>query len=133
MKKLVLVALLVVGIVAFALVSYAPTASAAPAFEDPQVCLNGKLLMVEPTTAPIEAWIAVGPGVHVDFNVTHCGGNPNLPVFASDHVLHTGLGNLGTLVVQTKKHTDVNVLWDGDTYTFNSGNDRFVTVTTRIN
>ena len=132
MKKLALVALLVFGIFALALVYKTPTVSAAPAFEDPQICLNGKLLMVEPTTAPLEAWIDVGPGVHVDFNVAHCGGNPNLPVFAADHVLHTLPGNWGTLVVVTKKHTDVNILWDGTNYTFNSGNDRLITIVKRI-
>lgn len=133
MKKILLGALLSLGIVSSILITRAPAASAAPAFEDPQACLNGKLLMVEPTTAGIEAWLDVGPGVKVDLNVADCGGDPNQPAFAADHVLHTQVANWATLAVKTKKHTDVTVLWRGSTFTLNSGSDNWIVVTKRVN
>ncbi len=133
MNKTVFVALLLIGLVALGLASRVPSASAAPAFEDPQICLNGKLLMVEPTTAPLEAWLDVGPGVRVDFNINHCGGDPSLPVFERSHVTHDGSGNWATLTIKTRKHTDVIVLWNGNTLTLNSGNDNWIVVSKRIN
>jgi hypothetical protein len=131
MKKLVLV--LAVGVLFSALISYTSPALAAPAFEDPQICLNGKLLMIEPTSQPIEVWVGVGPGVTTSLDVTSCGGDPNLPVLATDHLLHNGLGNWVEVVVKTKKHTDVLFHWDGATVTRNSGNDKFITVIKRVN
>lgn len=133
MNKILLFALVAFGLATLVMLAYTPSASAAPAFEDPQICLNGKLLMVEPTNAPIEAWLDVGPGVHVDFNVANCGGDPNLPIFAANHVLHANIGNWATLAVKTRKHTDVSVLWDGNTYTFNSGRNNWIFVSQRVN
>ena len=131
MNKLALV--LAVGVLFSALVSYTPSAKAAPAFEDPQICLNGKLLMIEPTTQPIEVWVGIGPGVTADLNVANCGGDPNLPVLEADHLLHNSLGNWVEVVVKTKKHTDVLFHWNGNTVTKNSGNDKLIAFAKRVN
>jgi hypothetical protein len=124
MKKLACVVFL--GTLLSLLVSFAPAALAAPAFEDPQVCLNGNLLMVEPTTGAIEVWVSAGPRVDVDFNILNCGGNPSLPVLAPDHVFDEGIGKWVTVLVKTDRHTDVLIHWNGETYVKNSGFNKFI-------
>ena len=131
MKHIAILAAL--GAVLFASFLTAAPAHAGLSFEDPQLCINGKLLMIEPTTASIEVWVIVGPKLDVDFDVTHCGGNPSLPVIAPDHVSHNGIGKWATALIKTKKHSDVSILWDGVTHTLNSGNDVWVTASTKVN
>ncbi len=130
MKKIALVLVFVVSL--FALGSYA-SALAAPAFEDPQVCLNGQLLMIEPTTESIEVWLGVGPNVNVDFDILNCGGDPNLPVLEPSHVLHNQFGSWVEVAVKTKKHTNVLFHWGGQTYTKNSGYDKWIFVVKKLN
>ena len=104
-----------------------------PVFEDPQVCLNGKLLRVDPTTAKIEVWVSAGPQVAVDLNITNCGGDPSFPALEADHVIPVGIGDWVTIAVKTKEHTDVVFQWDGDTFIKNSGNNKWVIVVKKAN
>lgn len=131
MKRLALV--LAIGAVIFSSLLNAAPARAALSFEDPQLCVNGKLLMIEPTTAGIEVWVRVGPDLVVDFDVTHCGGDPSLPVIAPDHVSHNGKTKWLEAAVLTKKHTDVVFDWNGNTTTKNSGSDFWVYAKTKVN
>lgn len=130
MKKLVLA--LAVGAL-FLSFGLAAPARAALSFEDPQVCLNGKLLMVEPTTAAIDVWLKVGPDVTVDLNVANCGGDPNLPILDASHIKYNGNSNWVEVAVRTKKFTDVQFDWNGKTTIRNSGHDNWVKVRTRVN
>lgn len=83
MKNLVI--MLAVGAFFLGLAVTVLPVNASPAFEDPQVCLGREgdpdleLLRVDPTTAPIDVWLRVGPKVVVDYNVVNCGGDPTLP------------------------------------------------------
>ncbi len=131
MKKLILS--LAIAILVVSAGSLATNVSAAPLFEDPQICLNGELLMVEPTTQPIEVWVAVGPNVNVDYDVVNCGGDPNLPVLDADHVIQSGVGKVFTVAVLTAKHSKVKFHWDGHTFQKNSGGDNWVFFTRRAN
>lgn len=131
MKRIAL--LLAVGALLATFVASASPAYAVPVFEDPQVCLNGNLLMVEPTTAGIEVWVSAGRQVDVNLNVAECGGDPNLPVLAADHVLNVGVGKWVTIAVQTKKNTDVLFHWGGETFTKNSGNNKWIVVVKKAN
>lgn len=108
-------------------------AHAGLSFEDPQLCVNGKLLMIEPTTAGIEVWVGVGSALQVDYNVVNCGGDPNLPVIAPDHVNSNGTTNMLNGIIHTKKHTMVIIQWDGKTVKRNSGNDEWIYAQTRVN
>jgi hypothetical protein len=129
--KFVAITLAIGAIIFGAFLSPAP-AKAALSFEDPQLCVNGKLLMVEPTTAGIEVWVRVGPKLTVDFDVTHCGGNPALPVIAPDHVTYDGPGKRLEGLIHTAKHTDVIVHFDGRTVTLNSGKDEWIHAATTV-
>lgn len=131
MKRVALV--LAIGALLTAFVTLASPAYAVPVFEDPQVCLNGNLLMVEPTTAPIEVWVSAGRQVDVDLNITNCGGNPNLPALEADHVFNVGVGKWVTIAVETKKHTDVLFHWNGETITKNSGNNKWIVLVKKAN
>lgn len=131
MKRIAL--LLAVGILLTSFAAFASPAYAVPVFEDPQVCLNGTLLMVEPTTEPIEVWVSAGRKVDVDLEILNCGGDPNLPPLHPDHVLHVGVGKWVTVIVQTEKHTDVLFHWGDETITKNSGNNKWVVLVKKAN
>ena len=130
--KYVAITLAIGAIIFGAFLTPAP-AKAALSFEDPQLCVNGKLLMVEPTTAGIEVWVRVGPKLTVDFDVTHCGGNPALPVIAPDHVSYDGIGKMMDGIIHTAKHTNVVILWNGHTSVRNSGPDEWIYAATIVN
>jgi len=132
MKRVAL--LLVVGALLYSFIALASPAYAVPVFEDPQVCLNGNLLMVEPTTpAGIEVWISAGHKVEVDLDITSCGGDPNLPTLEADHILPIGVGKWVTIAVQTQKNTDVLFHWNGGTITKNSGNNEWIVLVKKAN
>ena len=107
-------------------------ARAALSFEDPQLCVNGNLLMVEPTTAPIEVWVKAGSALTLDFDVAHCGGDPTLPVIDQDHVKRGGPKHELSGKIKTKKYTNVLIHWQGATYTKNSGPDGLIFVSTFV-
>lgn len=131
MKRIAL--LLAVGALLATFFALASPAYAVPVFEDPQVCLNGKLLMVEPTTAGIEVWVSAGQQVDVDLDITSCGGDPTLPALEADHLLNVGVGEWVTIAVKTEKYTDVVFHWDGQTFTKNSGNNKWIVVIKEAN
>lgn len=108
-----LLILLAVGALLFALVSYAAPAAAAPMFDDPQLCVNGKLLVVEPTDAPIDVFVRVGSNVTVDYDVINCGGDPNLPVVDPSQVSVGGGKNELDVRVLTDPKTWVKFTFDG--------------------
>jgi hypothetical protein len=120
------VLLLTVGALVAGLLVPATPAQAVPVFEDPQICLNGNLLMVEPTTQPIEVWVSAGSQVVADFNIVNCGGNPSLPVLHADNLLNVGIGKWVTIAVKTKRHTDVVFHWDGEDFVKNSGKNKWI-------
>jgi hypothetical protein len=130
--KFVAITLALGAIIFGAFLSPAP-AKAALSFEDPQLCVNGELLMIEPTTAGIEVWVRVGPEVTVDFNVADCGGNPSLPVIAPDHVSYDGSNSVLDSVIQTEDHTRVLIHWSGRRMTRNSGNDEWIYASIQLN
>ncbi len=103
-----IVAILVLGALLLGLFVSTPTAWARPAFEDPQLCVNDTLLVIEPTTAPVLVWVNVGSNVSVDFDVENCGGDPNLPIIDPDHVRFNGEKNKIEIVVFTAPKTKVN-------------------------
>ncbi len=122
------VLLITVGALVAGLLVTAAPALAVPVFEDPQLCLNGKLLRVDPTTAPIEVWVSAGRQVTPDFNVVNCGGDPSLPTVHPENYLNVGVGKWVTIAVKTKKKTDVVFQWDGETFVKNSGKDKWIVV-----
>lgn len=124
--------MLALGALLFAAILTPPPARAALSFEDPQLCVNGKLLMIEPTTAGIEVWVRVGPDLTVDFDVLNCAGDVTLPVVAASHVTHDGKKNWLEVSVQTEKDTDIKVHWDGDTTVKKSGKDAWAYFKTKI-
>lgn len=130
MKRISL--LLALGAILFSAFLTPSAARAALSFEDPQLCVDGRLLMVEPTTAGIEVWVRVGPQTALDFNVVNCGGDPTLPVVQADHVYTDGKAKWLEVLVMTKKHTNVKFDWDGTQVTKNSGNDIWVYAKTKI-
>lgn len=114
MTKYALGASLIVLLFIFQFGLAAPHVQAGPMFEDPQLCVNGSLLLlVEPTTAPIEAWVELGPNMTVDYIVANCGGNPRLPVIDSSHVTMDGKPDKVAVQVQTGSKADVVVSFDG--------------------
>lgn len=118
--------MLAMGAIFLATFAIPAPARAALSFEDPQLCVNGKLLRVDPTTAGIEEWVRVGPDLTVDFNILNCGGNPNMPTLAASHVRYDGKKNWLEVAVQTEKNTDVIICYDGQCITKNSGKDAWV-------
>lgn len=116
MKQVALVLTLGLLIVVFAFGTYAP-AQAAPAFEDPQLCINGQLLRVDPTTAPIDVWVVVGWNLDVDFDVANCGGDPALPTVSPNQVWTNGKKNKVEVTVKTDPKAKVLVTFDGKTKT----------------
>lgn len=124
--------MLALGALLFAAILTPTPARAALSFEDPQLCVNGKLLMVEPTTGGIEVWVRVGPDLTVNFDVLSCGGDPTLPVVAASHVKYDGKKNWLEVAVQTEKYTDVILHWNGGTVVRNSGKDAWVYAKTKI-
>lgn len=111
MKHLRLV--LAIGAVLLVLGSYAPRAAAAPAFEDPQLCVAGKLLRIDPTTAAIDVWVRVGPNVAIDFTVANCGGDPSQPTVDPCQVTTDGKKNKLEVTVQTDPKAKVVFNYDG--------------------
>lgn len=112
MKKIALV--FAVGALLVALGNYALQAQAAPAFEDPQLCVGGELMRVDPTTAPIEVWVQVGDDVQVDSNVANCGGNSSEPIVDASHISNTGKKNTLEVTVLTDPNARVILNFDGD-------------------
>jgi hypothetical protein len=111
MKNLV-IALAVGALFLGLIVTFAP-AQAGFSFEDPQICLNGKLARVDPTTAAIDVWLKVGAGVDVDFNVINCGGNPDLPVIDPSQVSYGGKKNTVEVTVYTAPKAQVEFWYAG--------------------
>jgi len=114
-------------------VALATPAFAAFSFEDPQLCVEGKLLRVDPTTAPMEVWVGVGKDVEVSFDVASCGGDPNLPVINPSQVKRNFLKHYAELVVRTSPGADVVIHWDGATNTVDSGADGLLFFIRRVN
>ncbi len=112
MKRIVLVLALLVSFVALG--STAP-ALAAPAFEDPQLCVEGRLLRVDPTTAPIDVWVVVGHNLDISFDVATCGGDPTLPTVDPSQVSTDGKKNRVEVTVQTDPKAKVVFFYDGVT------------------
>lgn len=110
MKKLVL--LFAVGALLLSALSFAPRAFAARSFEDPQLCVNGKLLRVDPTTASIDVWVKVGPDVSVSFDVASCGGDPSLPAVEPSQVSYDGKKKHMEVRVQTDPKAQVVITYD---------------------
>lgn len=94
--------------------------SAAPMFDDPQLCLNGKLLVVAPTTSMIDVFVVVGPDIVVDYVVTDCGGDPILPVVDPSQVTVGSKKNQVEVRVHTAPKTKVIITFDGNSKTFKS-------------
>jgi hypothetical protein len=111
MKNLVI--MLAIGAFFFGLFLSASPVKAAPAFEDPQLCVNGKLLRVDPTTSPIDVFVQVGANLTVDYNVESCGGDPNFPVLDSSQVSVGGRSNELEVRVQTDPKARAMVTFDG--------------------
>lgn len=107
-----LVIMLAVGALFLGLFAAVSPVKAAPAFEDPQLCVNGKLLRVDPTTAPIEVWVQVGSALTVDYTVSHCGGDPELPVVDPAHVSVGGGKNEMVVSVLTDPKAKVVFTFD---------------------
>lgn len=129
MKKIALVLAFVVSL--FALGSHAP-ALAAPAFEDPQLCVDGKLLRVDPTTAPIDVWVVVGFNLSISYDVMSCGGNPNLPTVEPGQVWTNGKKNTLEVTVKTDPKAKVVFYFDGDTKTKKADKDGWVSAKTKV-
>jgi hypothetical protein len=53
--------------------------------EDPQLCVNGRLLVVA-SAVHADVFVTVPRGADVDYNVVDCGGDPQEAVVAPDHV-----------------------------------------------
>lgn len=104
----------------FVVLPAAAPVSAAPMFDDPQLCLNGKLLVVAPTTAMIDVFVGVGPDITVDYVVTNCGGVSNLPVVDPSQVTVGGKKNQVQVRVHTAPKTIVLISFDGKTKSFKS-------------
>ncbi len=84
MSKLSVLAL--AGLVLGSLLMSTSPAFASWGFEDPQLCVNGRLLTVIPA-GPSDVYVKVPTGTLVDFNVANCGGT-ELPVLES-HVRYS--------------------------------------------
>jgi hypothetical protein len=115
-------ALLATGAFLLSVVVFTAPASAAPMFDDPQLCVNGKLLRVEPTTAPIDVFVQVGSNLTVDYVVENCGGDPNLPVVDAAQVEVGGHPNWMKVHVKTEPKTKVIFVFDGHTKIDKSNN-----------
>ncbi len=57
--------------------------------EDPQLCVNGQLLVVA-SAVPADVFVTVPTGADVDYKVVDCGGNPQELVIARNHVSTQG-------------------------------------------
>jgi hypothetical protein len=53
--------------------------------EDPQLCVNGRLLVVA-SAVHADVFVTVPIGADVDYNVVDCGGDPQEAVVNPDHV-----------------------------------------------
>lgn len=107
-------ALFAIGAFFLGVVVFTAPASAAPMFDDPQLCVNGKLLRVDPTTAPIDVFVQVGPNLTVDYVIENCGGDPNLPVVDAAQVEVGGHPNWMKVKVNTAPKTKVIFTFDGN-------------------
>ena len=107
--------------------SYGPV-SAAPMFDDPQLCVNGKLLIVDPTTAPIDVFVQVGSNVTVDFNVANCGGDPSLPIVEAAQVTVGGKANDMIVSASTAPKAKVFVSYDRKSKEYKADKDGWVEV-----
>lgn len=88
---------------------------AAPAFEDPQLCVDGMLLRVDPTTDPIDVFVRVGEHLSVDYDVANCGGDPSLPVVDPSQVTVGGGDHELQIRVSTAPKAKVVATFDGKT------------------
>ncbi|MBI4670083.1 MAG: hypothetical protein HY741_00220 [Chloroflexi bacterium] len=127
-----LVIMLAVGAFFLGLALSASPALASPAYEDPQLCVNGKLLRVDPTTAPIEVWVEVGSNLTVDYVVTNCGGDPNLPVVDPSHVSVGGGRNEMEVTVQTEPKAKVVFNFDGRAKTVKANRQGWAEFETKV-
>lgn len=88
--KAVVTILSLTGLLVLVLVS-APAASAGNGWglEDPQLCVNGQLLVVASRVAP-DVYVTVPKDAAVDFVVANCGGDPAEDIVPLDHVTFAG-------------------------------------------
>lgn len=122
-----------VGALLLGSIAFVKPAFAAFSFEDPQLCIEGKLLRVDPTTAPMEVWVGVGKDVEISYDVASCGGDPSLPVIDPSHVKRNALRHYAQLVIRTYSGADVVIHWDGATNTVNSGSNGWLFFMRRVN
>lgn len=126
-----IVLLLAVGALFWGL--FATTSPAlAGVYEDPQLCVNGKLLRVDPTTAPIEVWVQVGPELTVDYTVVNCGGDPDLAVIDPSHVSVGGSGNQMAVKVQTEPRARVSISFGERSKIFKADKHGWIVVRGRV-
>ncbi|MCG3139498.1 MAG: hypothetical protein HDKAJFGB_00373 [Anaerolineae bacterium] len=130
MKKLVL--MLAVGALLLTAAPFALPARAAPMFDDPQLCINGKLFMAVPTTDAIDVFMEVGSNVTLDYNVVNCGGDPNLPVVDPAQVTVGGKKNVVTVRVQTAPKAKVLLSYDGKSKHFKADKYGWVEVSRKV-
>ncbi len=124
---------LVVGALLLIAAAFALPAHAGPMFDDPQLCINGKLFMAVPTTEAIDVFVEVGSNVTVDFNVANCGGDPNLPTVDPSQVTVGGKKNVATVRVQTAPKAKVLLSYDGKSKYFKADKHGWVEVSRKVN
>lgn len=126
-----IVLLLAVGALFLGILASASPAMAS-AWEDPQLCVNGKLLRVDPVNAPIEVWVQVGSDLAVDYVVANCGGDPNLPVLDESHVSVGGSGNQMAVKVQTEPRARVSISFGERSKIFKADKHGWIVVRGRV-
>lgn len=129
MNKLSIV--LAIGVLLLSVGLTAVPAQAGLAFEDPQLCVNGKLLMVE---APVGSAyrVRVGTDLTVSFNIASCGGDPTLPVFKRSQVRLDGIDNWLEIAVKSDNPGKVRFTFDGRSITKSIGDDGIAYAKTRV-
>ncbi len=90
------------------------SAQAGFGFEDPQLCVNGKLLMIVPGS-PASVYVSVPPDAVVDYSANHCGGKNNFSIPAAN-VSRNGTSQM-TVTVATMSNTEIVFSYDGTTVT----------------
>lgn len=111
-------AILALGLGLAILLVHVNPASAAFGFEDPQLCVNDRLLTVVPG-APADVYVSVPASAKVDFIVAHCGGSDK-PVLA-DHVI-VGGSDSNMEVVALNASGAVTFSYNGSTQVKQAGN-----------
>jgi hypothetical protein len=118
MKRIVTI-FVVVFVLALALTTV-PAAQASFGFEDPQLCVNGHLLVVQPVE-PNNVFVSIPPGTAVDYNVSDCGGDATQPVVPAANVTFDGKKQM-EVRASVAKHVNVTFSYNGSSETHQSGN-----------